>query len=185
MEDDIGYNKIGEMIKMNFIEALEAMKKGQKVRRSAMAQGDYITFQLSLGSGKPMHKEPQYFKEGLDHWSYHRFSIQELEADDWEIVPYTPKVNSDEVLPEFRAWDEVLSEFKSWFEKSIHSSRGTPSEGNTYLIQCLDKLDELSSKPTQEITPERCTIILINGNKATVKTESGGYMIINLPSVEL
>jgi hypothetical protein len=78
---------------MDFNRALEAMKEGQKVRRVGMARGDYITFQLSLGSGKPMHKEPQYFKDGLDHWVYYKFSCQDVESNDWEILCGTPDVS--------------------------------------------------------------------------------------------
>ena len=155
---------------MNFSEALEAMKAGKKVRRSDMFPDEYLTFQLSLGSGKPLHTEPQRMKTGSDRWTYHRFSVKEMEADNWEIVPEAPEVNSD----------KVLSEFRTWLTKAISDSHRMSPYEYLYLVRCLDKLDELSSsKPARVRTPEKCTIS-IDGDEGIVTTESGESIIVHI-----
>jgi len=155
---------------MDFGKALEALKAGKTVRREAWDIGYYLT--LSFGGCDE--KKTFAFHSGhindilLDPDHLHGSSIL---ADDWVIVQDVTG----------RTSDEVLSEFRTWLEKAIMSSCGTPGNGHSYLIQCLDKLDELLLPKSKTVkTPEKCDVKYIDRNHAVAKTESGKYIIVHL-----
>jgi len=164
---------------MDFSKALEALKDNKKVtRKSSRALGNgkhWIEFVNVVVDGKFEAKSFFIINYGMSHCKFLPCD-GDLLADDWEIVPDTQEITSD----------EVLSEFKAWLEHAINSSRGTPGNGNSYLIQCMDALNYLSkSKRVQRCTPEECTVLSINNTQLVANTVSGEYVIVQLPGVKL
>lgn len=191
---------------MNFSEAFEAMKAGKKVRRPDMFPDEYLTFQLSLGSGNPMHKEPQRMKNGSDRWTYHRFSVKEMEADNWEIIEDVPEVKLQQsndtyfICPQCGKYRElqVYSEDIS-NNNNIHTcyncgkrvrivnigefyTQSSTDEGpkcNPIIDELIKKL--LSAKLTKFNSSEHGIVIFIFNNQGIVLTESGEFVLIQLP----
>lgn len=64
---------------MNFIEALETLKKGGKIKRSYWSKDDFVPY-LELLDDYYIGKPSEITK------SYGCFSIDDFEADDWEVV---------------------------------------------------------------------------------------------------
>lgn len=162
---------------MRFYEVQKALDEGKKVRRTGMPVGQFMRTGIV------------WYPGGITHIFLYKCRIvgnkeiadrielnSELFDDDWEIVSDAPEVTAD----------DVLSEFKAWLEHAINSSRGTPGNGNSYLIQCMDALNYLSkSKRVQRCTPEECTVLPINNTQLVANTVSGEYVIVQLPGVKL
>jgi hypothetical protein len=154
---------------MDFGKALEALKDGQKVRRPIMIDGSYVIVEtdkfIAVSNCFGYISQCEFYP-----------SFKDCVADDWEIVPDAPELNPE----------EILSEFRDWLEKAIRYSCGTPRNGYPYLVQCMGKLNELSSsKQTKVKLPAKGEVVYISGNEGVVRTESHRLVIINLPGVEL
>jgi hypothetical protein len=126
--DDRGYNKTGEMINMDFPDALKACINGKKIRRPHWGKSVDLS---ELQTLNPMD------------------SLCDILADDWEVIEDIPEVNSDKVLSEFRTWlTKAISD----------SHRMSPYGYLYLVrcLDKLDELS--SSKPARVRTPEKCTI---------------------------
>jgi len=156
---------IGDIV--DFGKALEALKDDKKIRRPTWDKTAYLFYDPD---------KKIIFDQWTNGTQLFNPTQTEVLADDWEIVPDTPE----------RSPEEVLSEFRSWLDKSIHCTCGTPGNGHPYLIQCLDKLDELSSsKPVKIKLPVKGEVVYISGNEGVVRTEYHKLVIIQLPGVNL
>jgi hypothetical protein len=186
---------------MNFSEALEALRNEKKVRRHVWSEEVYLFYDPDRSII-------------IDTWTNQLYDPTQTEvlADDWEIVEDIPEAKPEDwkVIPKYKEWldknirescgcvesghvyyVQCMEKLNELLYKQQTIWRGEKCERLIVSLPPRYGNSEIVSrripayKPTQEITHEICTIILINGNKTTVKTESGGHMIINLPSVEL
>lgn len=162
---------------MDFSKALEALKDNKKVtRKSSRALGNgryWVEFVNVVGDGISDAESFFIINEIVKHCQFLP-SSSDLLAKDWEIVPDAP-----ELSPE-----EVLSEFRTWLETEIHHTNRTPGNAHPYLIQCMEKLNELSSSTTTVKTPGISTVVSIIGNQVMAE-DSGEYVIVQLQGVKL
>jgi hypothetical protein len=176
---------------MDFPDALKACINGEKIRRPHWGKSVNLS---ELQTINPMD------------------SLCDILAVDWEVIEDIPEAKPEDwkVIPKYQEWldknirescgcvesghvyyVQCMEKLNELLYKQQTIWRGekcerlivslSPRYGNSEIVSRRIP----AYKPTLNKTPERCTIMLINGNKATVKTESGGYMIIKLPSVEL
>lgn len=148
---------------MDFGKALEAMNDGQKVRRPIMIDGSYVIVEtdkfIAVSNCFGYISQCEFYP-----------SFKDCVADDWEIVPDAPELNPE----------EILSEFRDWLENGIRKSNRTPGNGHRYLLECVNKLDELSSKQTTVGTVEKRERLIAStppryGNSEIVSREIPAY----------
>ena len=67
---------------MRFEEALKAMREGKKVKRRKW--GKYKYWRLDLQNNELMHKDTPYTQESS--FLNTKISVEQITADDWEVV---------------------------------------------------------------------------------------------------
>lgn len=126
--DDL--KKADNIYHMDFSRVLKAIKFGECVKRTSW-NNMFIHYEFGI----------IYSYKDFIRGTRYNFSEDDIFAMDWVVVEDLKKVNSD----------DVLKEFKECLEKMIHATAGTPGNGHMYLIRCIDELNKIEYSKAKEV----------------------------------